>query len=74
MHKYIRGTWLEIPAFFLFCIICLYAIFFAESIVQYFLSPFFGKWSILISFPIAWIYIYSPILDELGEHFKKYIS
>lgn len=72
MSKYIknivRDTWVAFPAILL-------AIYFSAiligNIIEYFLFPFFGKWSVLISLPISWPYIYSPVLDEIMNFFLK---
>jgi hypothetical protein len=62
----LRDTWVAIPSFF----IALYFLMrFAGNIIEYFLCPFFGKWAFIISLPITWPYIYSPLMDIICDFF-----
>jgi hypothetical protein len=72
MNKHIKylvkDTWIAIPALILSFWL---AIVLTGNLVKYFLYPFFGDWAILISLPICWPYIYSPIFDEILSFFFR---
>lgn len=70
MHKFIKGTWLEIPAFLVFLLACWHVITMTMSITRY----YFGDWAMILALPIYWYYLISPVLDEMWEWFNsKYI-
>ena len=67
MHKYIKGTWLEAPAFLVFLLACWYMTISIMAIVRHFL----GSWGMILTMPIYWYYIIGPILDEMWEWFEN---
>lgn len=64
----LRDTWIAFPALFI-AIYCLLK--FTGNITEYFLYPFFGKWTFIVSLPLTWPYIYSPLLDTIMDFFLK---
>jgi hypothetical protein len=66
MHKYIKNPILEIPAFILFLLACWMVVYNVGAIVQYFV----GSLLMILTMPLWWYYIVSPILDIMWEFFE----
>lgn len=72
MNKYIRGIWLEWPAVVLLA--WTVSIILIGSIINYFLYPYFGRWSALVSFPITWFYAHCRFCDHLASFLFKNLT
>jgi hypothetical protein len=71
MHKYLKSTFLEIPAFLLMLLACYLILYNVGMFIEYFTYPHLGKWGFLLTLPITWPYIYSPILDKIWDFFDR---
>lgn len=67
MHKYIRGTIFEIPAFLLFLLACWMVVYNVGLLVQ----NNFGSVLMILTMPIWWHYIVNPVLDIMWNFFTS---